>query len=199
MIAFEPESPSSPHHTSTRRDLLAWIAAASAAYTTWEFQETGQAAPPIHSPSPRVRIADVKRDASLMVVGNDRETIVDVRSESGIGRATLERTGPAWPESLILRLHLQGLESLSLASDSIQLEWSVPSSGEPKSRATRRLLSGAEQPLDSTDPYFAAVRLVGEARQIPLKRGYFELRIPRKLLEGSVRSLRIQWIDFYRG
>ncbi|MFO0816461.1 MAG: hypothetical protein U1A77_00885 [Pirellulales bacterium] len=199
MSTFEHESPSTPRRPPTRRDLLASLAGASAVFTTWQLAATGRAAPPNDSTPARIRIADAKRDARLMVAGDARETTIEVRSESGIGRATLELTGPAWPESLTLRLHLQGLESLSLASDSIQLEWSVPSSGEPHSRVTRRLPSGAEQTIDSTDPYFAAVRLVGEERQIPLKQGYFELRIPRKLLEGSARSLRIQWIDFYRG
>lgn len=182
-----------------RRSLPRWIAVTIAACASVLPALAARAAPPTVPSKPFVRVTEAKRDAQLAVAGDDHETIIEVRSESGIGRATLERTGPRWPESLILRLHLKGLESLSLVRDEVRLEWSVPSSGEPQSRATRRTPEGVEQSIDSTHPDFASIRIVGAARQIPLKQGYFELRVPRKLLDGSPPTLRIQWIDFYRG
>ena len=34
---------------------------------------------------------------------------------------------------------------------------------------------------------------------LPGKGGYFEIRLPKALLEGQPKSLELGWIDFYRG
>jgi len=34
---------------------------------------------------------------------------------------------------------------------------------------------------------------------LPGKGGYFEIRLPKALLDGQPKSLELGWIDFYRG
>jgi hypothetical protein len=50
-------------------------------------------------------------DHVAVTVGADTTTFT-VTSPSGIGSASIERTGPAWPASVILRLDLKGLEGI---------------------------------------------------------------------------------------
>ena len=50
-------------------------------------------------------------DHVAVTVGADT-TIFTVTSPSGIGSASIGRTGPAWPASVILRLDLKGLEEI---------------------------------------------------------------------------------------
>jgi hypothetical protein len=50
-------------------------------------------------------------DHVAVTVGADT-TSFTVTSPSGIGSASIERTGPAWPASVILRLDLKGLEGI---------------------------------------------------------------------------------------
>ncbi len=33
---------------------------------------------------------------------------------------------------------------------------------------------------------------------IPLKDGYIEMQLPKKLFEGNPKSIALDWIDFYR-
>ena len=46
------------------------------------------------------------------------------------------------------------------------------------------------------------VRMMGEdgksAETIPLKDGYFEMQLPKALLEDDPKSITVNWIDFYR-
>jgi hypothetical protein len=36
------------------------------------------------------------------------------------------------------------------------------------------------------------------AKELPLKDGYFEMTLPRALFESNPKSIRLNWIDFYR-
>ena len=57
----------------------------------------------------------------------------DVFSPSGIGSATITLTKGCWPTTVVLRLHLTGLESLAVSNGKIKLMGSVLShSGKTK-------------------------------------------------------------------
>ena len=34
---------------------------------------------------------------------------------------------------------------------------------------------------------------------LPDKGGYFEIKLPKALLENQIKTLELGWIDFYRG
>ena len=131
-----------------------------------------------------------------------------ITSQRGIGRVTLKRQGQAWPASLVLRLQLRGLESLTLAAGQQRLEVSLTST------APHRLLVQHAQgkpggdgetprPLAADSPLWPKVQVLDAAGRdvglrLPPEGGCIEVTIPPKLL-GDAGSLDIAWIDFYRG
>ncbi len=57
---------------------------------------------------------------------------------------------------------------------------------------------GTTPKIAESSPYFTKVKIVGKIHHIPLKEGYFEVRLPKKSLEKNPESLTLRWIDFYR-
>lgn len=126
---------------------------------------------------------------------------IDIRSPKGISKATIDRPGDLWPETVVLRLHLKGLESLQITSDRTTLHAAVASHRE--GQRIRLWKNGEENaPLDAKHPLWMEIQILdaeGKAKQeIPLQQGYFQMLLPRALLQGNPQSLQIRWIDFYR-
>jgi len=130
-------------------------------------------------------------------VEGDMATL-DVTSPSGIGGATVTLTKGKWPTTVILRLHLSGLESFAVSNGKIKLTGSVLShSGETKRLYLTEIANGGErEPGTQINVFDAQGR---PARGLPDKGGYFEIRLPKALLDGQPKSLELGWIDFYRG
>jgi hypothetical protein len=141
-----------------------------------------------------------KRDNDAVEVRADKDkTVFVVKSPFGISQAVIERKGEKWPDAVILRLHLKGLESFRVTNDKVKLEASV-SSQECKVRLWK---DGKEDaPLDAKSAYWMDVRMVGgdgkPAKAIPLKDGYFEMALPKAFFEGNSKAITLNWIDFYR-
>jgi hypothetical protein len=116
-----------------------------------------------------------------------------VKSPSGIGQADIERQRDCWPESVVLRLRLKGLESFRATNGKVTLQASVVvQEGKPKVRAGK----GGEG-----IPGLVICILAGEgkpANEIPLKDGYFEITLPKAFFEPNPTSITLNWIDFYR-
>ncbi len=147
--------------------------------------------------------AQVRRKGSkIRFLTEAEQTIVDITSEFGIDEAKITRQSEQWPQSVVVRLHLQGLESFKAHSRSGAFEWSVASSGkQPSGPVVMQTLSytasGTEQPDEKSDS-FRGLRIVSEKNQIPLTSGYFEVPLPRKLFQGNPEEITLRWIDFYR-
>ena len=141
-----------------------------------------------------------KRDNDRVEVKTEKkQTVFIVKSPFGISNAAIERTGEKWPDSVILRLHLKGLENFKAMNDKLKLEASV-SSQDGKVRLWK---DGKEDsPLDAKSPYWMSIRMVGNdgkpAKAIPLKDGYFEMAMPKSFFEGNPKEITLSWIDFYR-
>jgi len=137
-------------------------------------------------------------DKTEVTVQNDK-AVISVRSPFGISQAVIERSDETWPDTVILRLHLKGLEGLKISNGKITLEATVSSQD-----STMRIWEGGKEdsPLDSRSPYWMEIRLIGKdgkpTKGMPLDDGYFEMQLPRALLEGNPKSITINWIDFYR-
>jgi hypothetical protein len=140
-------------------------------------------------------VARKSEDRIVTSIELDR-VVVDVRSPSGIGTATIHRKEGQWPQMVVLRLRLKGLESLSISNGSVTLGVSVSSHGDHEGRAWLKN-SGEETPINKSSPYWTAVKFVG-GQKVPLGDGYFELALPKALLKDDPKTLRIDWIDFYR-
>jgi hypothetical protein len=151
------------------------------------------------APIAEFRVSRQRAEDCIQVRRENGSTIWDVRSPFGIGRATIERVGPQWPKCVLLRLHLRGLEEFRASSGSITLAGAVSSS--QGLQTSLRLLRDkqAEKPLAPGSPFWTEIRVQSKNPKIPLQDGYFEVSLPAAFFEGNPSSIRLQWIDFYRG
>ena len=141
-----------------------------------------------------------KRDNDRVEVKSEKDQVVFlVHSPFGISQAMIERKGEKWPDAVVLRLHLKGLENFRVTNGKVKLEASA-SLQEGKVRVWK---DGKEDaPLDAKSLYWMEIRMIGgdgkPAKAIPLKNGYFEMTLPKALFEGQPKSITVNWIDFYR-
>jgi len=130
---------------------------------------------------------------------NDGGTIFGIRSPSGIGSAKIHQE--SWPDHMTLRLHLRGLEGLTISKGSVTLKASVLSHSGHR-RLLHVVYDGQEKVVDKGDPYWAEIRAFdanGKSVQgLPGEGGYFEMVLPQAFFEAKPKSLTIDWIDFYR-
>ncbi len=140
-------------------------------------------------------------DAVKVTVEGGR-TILSVTSKGGIGRATIERKAERWPDEVILRLHLRGLESLNIAAGDLRLSTSCPSF-----KGTTRLYRVSKEGdeglrLDKDSPYWMDIQVFGldgkPIKGLPRDGGWFEMKLPKGLLGDQVKVVTLRWIDFYR-
>lgn len=149
--------------------------------------------------TPKFKIT-TKRDNDRVEVKVEKDkTIFSVHSPFGISHAAIERTGEKWPDAVVLRLHLKGLENFRVTTDKVKIEAAV-SSQDGKVRLWK---DGKEDaPLDAKSPHWMAVRMIGgdgkTVNVIPLKDGHFEMMLPKAFMEGNPKSITVNWIDFYR-
>jgi hypothetical protein len=180
---------------------------------TLEVSEIGgpKAAPstpasPTQAATPSAATFDVrcnKQADSVTVTADGERAIFDIASPSGIGGATIERKNAAWPKQVVLRIHLRGLESLSLASGDLKLSASVAShSGNPRTLILLKKQAKDAPSLTQDSPYWTDIRVLDAKGKpvsgLPDKDGYFEMVVPKALMEENAGKLTISWIDFYR-
>jgi hypothetical protein len=144
-----------------------------------------------------------KKEDAVTVTADPQRTVFVITSPSGIGGATLERKNASWPKQVVLRIHLRGLESLSLTSGDLKLSASVAShSGNPRTLILLKKQAQDAPPLTKDSPYWTdLLTLDAKGKSVsglPDKDGYFEMVVPQALLEENAGKLTIGWIDFYR-
>lgn len=127
----------------------------------------------------------------------DSATLIVV-SQSGIGRATITTTNGNWPTTVILHLHLAGLEHLAISNGKVTLTGSVLShSGNTAQLSLTGDGSGEERELETTIKVFDANGK--PTTGLPGKGGHFEITLPKSLLSSQPSRLELEWVDFYRG
>ena len=143
-----------------------------------------------------------KRDNDKVDVKTEKDKVTfSVHSPFGISHAAIERAGEKWPDAVVLKLHLKGLENFKVKSGEVKLEGSASlQDGKPLVRLWK---DGKEDtPLDAQSPYWMEVRILGgdgkQATELPLKDGCFETPLPKALFEGNPKTITVNWIDFYR-
>ena len=148
---------------------------------------------------PPFKITTKRAGDKVEVTVENGKAVISVQSPFGISQATIERSGDNWPTTVMLRLHLKGLENLKITNGKETLKASVSSQD-----AKVRLWKDGEEdsPLDSKHPFWMEVRMVGKdgepVKSIPLEDGYFEMKLPKALFEDNPKSITLNWIDFYR-
>ena len=147
-----------------------------------------------------IKTSAERPDARVTAGADARQAVVEVFSPSGIGGATVEITSPTLPRTVVMRLHLRGLEQLRFSYGDTTVTASLASAGDNTTHQTYR---GAQQerPIAEDSPYWMNVRLVpsaGSQATIPLEDGYIEVAAPKDFLARGQTKFVIQWIDFYR-
>lgn len=127
------------------------------------------------------------------------KAVFSVHSPFGISQTVIERTDGNWPDIVMLRLHLKGLENFKVSNGKVTIEAAV-SSQDGKVRQWKDGKEGS--PLDAKSPYWTEIRMFGHdgksVKTIPLDDGYFEVQLPTALFEDNPKSITVNWIDFYR-
>ena len=115
----------------------------------------------------------------------------------------LSAANDQWPTTLVLRLHLRGLESLRIGNGTSSIDISILSY-EPHRQLCEVVHTPGErrQSVDEESPFWMPDQIkntetAGQPK-IPLVDGYFEVTLPAVLLKDKPESLSIRWIDFYR-
>ena len=153
-----------------------------------------------HQPA-KFKITTRRKDDGVEVQSDKARTILDVKSPFGISQAVIELEGEKWPDAVVLRLHLVGLESFRASNGKVTVDAAVSSQdGTVKVRLWK---DGKEDvPLEQKSPFWMDVCIVRSdgkaAKELPLKDGYFEMTLPRAFFEGNPQSITLIWSDFYR-
>jgi len=149
----------------------------------------------------KFKINTKKKDDAVEVQTERDRTLFAVKSSSGISQAVIEREGEKWPEAVVLRLHLKGLESFRVSNGKVTLNAAVSSNKEGKRVRVWKDNKEADL-LDEKSAFWMEIRLIGAdgkpATEIPLKGGYFEIAVPKAFFENNPKSITLNWIDFYR-
>ncbi len=148
---------------------------------------------------PPFKITTKRDDDKIEVTVEQGTAVISARSPFGISQAIIEPNGNKWPNVVTLRLHVKGLEKIKVTSGNDTLEAAV-SSQDGKVRLWKN--GKEDSPLHTKHQYWMEIRMVEKdgkpVKTIPLKDGYFEMRLPKALFEDNPKSITLNWIDFYR-
>ena len=140
---------------------------------------------------------------SVSTTTNDGTLLIDIQSKSGIGAAKVQLNS-ASIDKITLRLHLKGLEQLTLSNEYTQLVASVSSVDRVSiTQNIMQINSGNSQPqrsdettITSTNPNWLTIRTPDEIQSAAGP--FFEVDVPQQYWDQPERILSIEWIDFYR-
>ncbi|VTR91598.1 Putative secreted protein OS=Rhodopirellula europaea 6C GN=RE6C_04582 PE=4 SV=1 [Gemmata massiliana] len=154
----------------------------------------------IAADNPPFKFTTKREDDRVTAKTEKDRTLFDITSPTGISEVVIERTGDAWPETVVIRLHTSGLEQFRAKSEKLTLSGSVASHTDYG--VSLGVDKKKEDPADPKSAYFMDFKKIGKdgkpATEIPLKGGYFEMRLPKPFFEGNPKSVTLTWIDFFR-
>jgi hypothetical protein len=140
------------------------------------------------------------RPSSQVTVSNEADSaIVEVFSDNGIGNASVELVSGDWPGSIVMRFHLQGLESLQFSYGDIVVDLSVNTQNMILQSVTSA--GGTNETISKESDFWMPVIFFdreGNAEDGPTAGGIIEVKAPVDFLNGSYSEFMINWIDFYR-
>ncbi len=142
-----------------------------------------------------------KRDTDRVVVKTEKDrTVFDITSPFGISDATIERTGGAWPDTVVVRLHLSGLENFTARSEKASASGHVQNPSEYEMDLT---VDGKKvDPKDPKSAHFMHFKAVGKdgktPEKLPVQDGYFEMWLPKSFFQGNPKTITLAWVDWYR-
>ena len=115
----------------------------------------------------------------IEVTASNRKAVIDVRSQFGIGSGSIHLVRGNWPREIVVRLHLGGLEGFDVSNGTTSVS---------RSDMQVKMVDKDGKPL-------AGKYLLKEQA----KGAYYEVELPAELLGKGVTTLKMSWVDFYRG
>lgn len=111
----------------------------------------------------------------IKVHSDSDKVLIEVSGEYGIGSGTIDLLKGQWPDLVVVRLKLKGLEGFIVSNGIVELDKSD--------------LSVQAYTSDGT---------VWTGKYLLNEMGYYEAQLPKSLFVDGVTSIAIQWVDFYR-
>ena len=149
----------------------------------------------------KFKVTTKRKDDTVEVRAEKDRTMFIIKSPFGISQAVIKREGEKWPDGVVLRLHLKGLEKFRASNGKVKVDAAV-SSQDGKLKVLLWKNDKENAPLNEKSPFWMDIRILSNggkpARELPLKDGYFEVALPKALFEGNPKSINLNWIDFYR-
>jgi hypothetical protein len=146
--------------------------------------------------SAQYRVVSQQDGDGITIDSTTPDVTIDITSERGIGSTEILRAGQP-PKSLTIKLHLKGLEEMSLAWDATRVTAHV-GSGNGDVREEVSVDGGRAASIDNASPYWMPIRIESADRLIPLRNGYFAVTAPPAFIEAAPQRFTLKWIDFYR-
>jgi len=183
-------------------DLKALSETVSKLFAANQSSNESRSSSPNHRPQiPNFEVTAKKKEDRVKIEIGNENAVFGITSPSGIGSVTITPRTGRWPKTVVLRLHLRGLESLRVTAGKTTVAASA--SCQDQSNRVYLIEAGKEKSLGRGDPLWMDIKCLdangGPARTIPLEGGFFEVRLPKALFDGLSQPLSVQWIDFYRG
>jgi hypothetical protein len=134
--------------------------------------------------------------------GPGPRTVLEIRSQTGIGGCVVRRNGTIWPDRLTVRFNLRGLEHVVVQIGDRKWQGSV-TSHDGSIRWTRRDEGGPEVSIQTDQPEWCPIRVVESQQTVPIRvpladTERWELTLPKHWLDANPEIIRLDWIDFYR-
>ncbi len=139
---------------------------------------------PADAPPTPFRTVLQKADDSYSLAVGEKGATLAITSGSGIGRARLVRVDEKWPNPLVIRLNLKGLEGFQMNNGAIRFETFLRAS---------RTVPYFKMDAKNTDPPAGTLQL----RMVQAE-GRIDLVLPAEMVEGNPGEIAFMWIDFYR-
>ncbi|MFM1892772.1 MAG: hypothetical protein RLZ44_1849 [Pseudomonadota bacterium] len=112
---------------------------------------------------------------NIEIAATAKSALIDISSESGIATGVIRLTAGSWPENVTVRLHLAGLEGLTISSGAVVF-----------------------QKEDLTVKAFDRHGNLFHEKYLLDKKGYYEIELPSALFADQATEVTIHWVDFYR-
>ena len=151
---------------------------------------------------PSFQASATKSDVDIRSIYEDDAVTFFIYNPSGIGDATLTLMQGEMPETVHVRIFVQGLENLELKYDDVYIIASVPTGSG--GRVIEKLVKGeTEDDLDPSSPYWIEIEaLPGEVGGfffgMPARPASFLVTLPEDFHTSDATEFHLSWVDFYR-
>lgn len=131
-------------------------------------------------------------NSSATVTMTGQRALIDVTDPRGINGLNATLVEGEWPQEVVVRLRLRGLESLEITYGDIRLATGRSSNDSPDPPLMLTVIDEdgqAQAASPSADIYYPAIEQTADG---------FEISLPPHFYRENPPAFSMQWIDFYR-